>query len=105
MARCTCIIVKHTRPCPKPATFTCGKCGDTLCGGCARNHHAHTGDFKPILMKGEFVAQTAYRSWLTPKERYLGDLYEWLNLFKVLYRAVRHKVRNTLREEWDATRF
>jgi hypothetical protein len=104
MPRCNCIIVTHKKPCPKPATFTCGKCGDHLCGGCARNHHPHTGNFKPILMKGEFVAQTAYRSWLTPKERLVQDFKEWLNLFRVLYQAVKRKARDVVREEWNATR-
>lgn len=45
---CECVNVTHQRRCSKPATTLCQTCGDRLCGGCAKNHHAHSGNFKKL---------------------------------------------------------
>lgn len=40
--RCDCIVMsKHESRCSRQATKICTHCGDRLCGGCAKNHHAH----------------------------------------------------------------
>jgi len=44
LMRCECIVMsKHATQCNNVATMQCTECKDRLCGGCAKNHHAHVG--------------------------------------------------------------
>jgi hypothetical protein len=39
---CECVNIQHDRRCTKVATKKCTTCRAKLCGGCGKNHHAHT---------------------------------------------------------------
>lgn len=55
MFGCDCITIQHKRKCGKPVKFECKKCRDRLCGGCAKNHHAHSGDLVKLEEKNGSV--------------------------------------------------
>jgi hypothetical protein len=75
VSACECSHMSHARTCERKPNFTCGTCGEKLCGQCSRFHDRRIhGNWKPIFEKGEYVAGTAYRSALTSWEIIRGDI-------------------------------
>jgi len=59
--RCDCVVMtKHSPRCSRDAVKRCTRCGDKVCGPCARNHHAHDKfeDLKDVFPWGKDITVT-----------------------------------------------